>query len=106
MRISDWSSDVCSSDLPEALRAFLDALIRAGELIQEDPDRAVQVVAESSGTDIDVIQEGFDFMEDTIAYDARVNPEGLQWTIDLVADYASLDPVPTVDDLYDDSLLP
>src|SRR3546814_2026938 len=75
-------SESTIGEQPEALRAFLDALIRAGELIQEDPDRAVQVVAESSGTDIDVIQEGFDFMEDTIAYDARVNPEVLQWNID------------------------
>src|SRR3546814_17227019 len=26
MRISDWSSDVCSSDLPEVLEAFLAAI--------------------------------------------------------------------------------
>src|SRR3546814_354799 len=71
-------SESTIGEQPEALRAFLDALIRAGELIQEDPDRAVQVVAESSGTDIDVIQEGFDFMEDTIANDARGHPEGLR----------------------------
>src|SRR3546814_4222348 len=29
MRISDWSSDVCSSDLPLDMQAFVDAALRA-----------------------------------------------------------------------------
>src|SRR3546814_10775661 len=31
MRISDWSSDVCSSDLPNPLRAKLDGLPTGGD---------------------------------------------------------------------------
>src|SRR3546814_20086741 len=31
MRISDWSSDVCSSDLPHRSRADMDASVHAGK---------------------------------------------------------------------------
>src|SRR3546814_7608799 len=43
MRISDWSSDVCSSDLPATTRAAL--LAQAGQawLRAEEPDRAYAV---------------------------------------------------------------
>src|SRR3546814_14643880 len=40
MRISDWSSDVCSSDLPQAFAALSDAqhetIIHAGEACERD----------------------------------------------------------------------
>src|SRR3546814_16926455 len=43
MRISDWSSDVCSSDLAEAKRRLLD---RAGAIVVEDhPDARLAIVA-------------------------------------------------------------
>jgi len=94
------------AERPEVLRAFLDALIRGGDLIKSDPERAIAIAAETSGTEFSVIEEGFEFMKDTFAYDARVDPGGLQWTIDVVVEYASLPKVPTTEDLYDDSLLP
>lgn len=99
-------SETTIAERPEVLTAFLDALIRAGEFIVNNPDRAMNIEAESSGTELGVVQEAFEFMKDTFAYDARVNPEGLQWTIDVVKDYATLPQVPTVEDLYDDSLFP
>src|SRR3546814_4647083 len=32
MRISDWSSDVCSSDLPQEVRAPVEVVVERGEL--------------------------------------------------------------------------
>src|SRR3546814_8948034 len=44
MRISDWSSDVCSSDLPTAIATTIDALRRAG------PGRILAVLEPRSNT--------------------------------------------------------
>src|SRR3546814_11613816 len=38
MRISDWSSDVCSSDLPEVAELVVDKLWR--QFVSEQPDAA------------------------------------------------------------------
>src|SRR3546814_6683207 len=48
MRISDWSSDVCSSDLDDELAAL--RLVAQGHLQAEGADLLVQRVAEGAGT--------------------------------------------------------
>src|SRR3546814_17881668 len=59
MRISDWSSDVCSSDLPPGLRVPFSWAVRAeGGAVREVDDRVVAVVvmveADSSGGEREV----------------------------------------------------
>src|SRR3546814_16427609 len=41
MRISDWSSDVCSSDLPHPLLARAEAIAAAAEMLRELDDAAL-----------------------------------------------------------------
>src|SRR3546814_7032495 len=46
MRISDWSSDVCSSDLPDALRTELVAVgERRGSLVEEELEVGLRSLA-------------------------------------------------------------
>src|SRR3546814_15113427 len=63
MRISDWSSDVCSSDLPEA---FLDRLFAGHDAVGTVPDdeRAAAFV----GADPVLRRAGF--LEDIAGFDA------------------------------------
>src|SRR3546814_4250271 len=47
MRISDWSSDVCSSDLLDVYGEVLDVLLVAGRnAMQEDGDELVRLLAD------------------------------------------------------------
>src|SRR3546814_5164014 len=59
MRISDWSSDVCSSDLDGAARAF-PALETLGDLAEHDVPRLVPegVVDRLEAIDVDQQQRG------------------------------------------------
>src|SRR3546814_6331714 len=41
MRISDWSSDVCSSDLLDLLRPHVEATARIYDTLEADDDRVI-----------------------------------------------------------------
>src|SRR3546814_13749251 len=49
MRISDWSSDVCSSDLPAFVFRLIEAYAAAGERLGLSPDEALRLAAATFG---------------------------------------------------------
>src|SRR3546814_13438447 len=58
MRISDWSSDVCSSDLPPARRGDVRSLSRRRP--EPGPDRQMVRGARGEGTQVDAGRNGFE----------------------------------------------
>src|SRR3546814_10841824 len=57
MRISDWSSDVCSSDLPESGQAMASRMLKFVDVGQQMPDKRK---AEARREDFDEIYRRFD----------------------------------------------
>src|SRR3546814_5031761 len=75
MRISDWSSDVCSSDLPHDEIDF--------EFLGKSP-RQVQVnyyTARKGGHET-MIDLGFDASEDFHTYAFEWRPDSIRWFVD------------------------
>src|SRR3546814_19524745 len=55
MRISDWSSDVCSSDLNIERLGFFDHQRQFGELLDDDIDAMAELLADQRTTDVRTI---------------------------------------------------
>ncbi|RLV57372.1 ABC transporter substrate-binding protein [Aeromicrobium phragmitis] len=110
----DYPNEVVSTtekvmeEKPEALRAFMAALVRATAFIEEEFDEAVRIGAEVTSTDADIVRASLQNMldEDAFAEDGAVAVEGLQGVIASMEDYGNFTDLPPATDLYDDSFLP
>lgn len=91
---------------PEALTAFMAAMVQASEWIVDNPEAAVDLAIEVTGAERDVTQEAFDFTLPAYALDGAISEEGLQWTLDVIESYLEVGDLPTVEDLYDPQFLP
>src|SRR3546814_16600682 len=59
MRISDWSSDVCSSDLEKAIRAIGDAVTRQGvDILASGWHSSVAMAAMDATAPMDIVMIG------------------------------------------------
>src|SRR3546814_1173429 len=101
MRISDWSSDVCSSDLPgiglllgRALRVREDGSVER-ELLPTPNDRAT--LASGGAT---IVQQGFSFTMDAFRSAGGFNAANRStWDYELLARFAAAEvPFAVVDD--------
>lgn len=99
-------TDQFLADNPDAIRAFLAAIGEATTFINENPEEAVRIAAEATDAEEELLAEAFALMEGTFAENAAVQPEGLQWTLDIVSQYTEAGELPTVEELYDPSYLP
>lgn len=91
---------------PEALRAFMAAIVDAANWLVDNPDEAIALAVEVTGSAEDVVTEAYEFTKPAYAVDGAIANEGLQWTLDVMSEYMAVENLPAVEDVYDDSFLP
>lgn len=92
-------------DKPEALRAFMAAIVEASNWIVENPEEALDLAVDVTGGERDVTQAAFEFTLPAYSLDGAISDEGLQWTLDVMEAYLAVE-LPDIDTLYDPQFLP
>lgn len=90
---------------PEALRAFMAAIVEASNWIVENPDEALELAIDVTGGEPDETRAAFEFTLPAYSLDGAISEEGLQWTLDVMEAYMAVD-LPAIDTLYDPQFLP
>lgn len=94
------------SEKPDAIRAFMAAMVDSSQWLVDNPDEAVQLAVERFEGEEEVMRQAYEFTAPFYALDGAVPEEGLQWTLDVMEQYAGLADPPAIEDLYDPSFLP
>jgi ABC-type nitrate/sulfonate/bicarbonate transport system substrate-binding protein len=94
------------SEQPEALCAFMAAMVESSQWLVDNPDEAVALAVERFEAEEEIMREAYEFTAPFYAVDGAVPEEGLQWTLDVMEEYAGLVEPPAIEDLYDPSFLP
>lgn len=93
-------------DNPEALAAFMAAIVDASQWIVDNPEDAIDLAVEVTGGEPDVTAEAFEFTLPAYALDGAISEEGLQWTLDVMERYLQVGELPAIEVLYDPQFLP
>lgn len=91
---------------PEALRAFMAAIVDAANWLVDNPEDAIALAVEVTGVEPDVAAEAYEFTKPAYAVDGAISEEGLQWTLDVMSEYMEVENLPAAEDVYDGSFLP
>lgn len=89
-----------------AMCAFMAAMVESSQWLVDNPDEAVALAVEQLQGEEEVMREAYEFTAPFYALDGAVPEEGLQWTLDVMEEYAGLADPPAIEDLYDPSFLP